>query len=74
MIKHPKFDLSLQFKCFKKATKKLKKSSKSAKCVLHNFNLGKVSPANQLLIHQVGFVNSRCFSNIEVVQNTDLRI
>ena len=42
--------------------------------ILHNLDLGKVSPAKQLLIHQVGIVNSRHFSNIEVVKNTDLRI
>ena len=38
------------------------------------FGFGKVSPAKQLQLHQVGFVNPRHFSKTEVVQNTDLRI
>ena len=42
--------------------------------VFHNFGFGKVSPAKQLYIHQVGFVNPRHFSKTEVVKNTDLRI
>ena len=45
---------------------------KVLKCL--NFGMRKVSPAKQLLIQQVGFVNPRHFSKTEVVQNTDLNI
>jgi hypothetical protein len=40
--------------------------------VLHDFGFRKVSPAKQLLIQQVGFVNLRHFPKTEVVQNTVL--
>ena len=52
-------------------------TTKVVKCLNQCFaqlRFGKVSPAKQLLIHQVGFMNLRHFSNIEVVQTTDLRI
>ena len=34
--------------------------------VLHDFGFGKVSPAKQLQLHQVGFVNPRHFLRTEV--------